>query len=60
MAKIMNDAQYNAMMSRIFEICYELDLTTPADDPRFMEFDRLSSLAEEYENEVWRLSRSCS
>ena len=51
MAQIKDEQQYKAMMARIDELFFETDENTPADDPRLLELDLLSSLVEEYENE---------
>lgn len=51
MAHIKNEEQYNAMMARIDQLFFETNEKTPADDPRLMELDLLSSLVEEYEKE---------
>lgn len=51
MAQIQNEQQYKAMMARIDQIFFETDENTPADDPRILELDLLSSLVEEYEQE---------
>lgn len=39
------------MMARIDELFFATDENTPADDPRLLELDLLSSLVEEYEQE---------
>ena len=51
MSQIKNEKQYKAMMARIDEIFFVTDENTPADDPRLLELDVLSSLVEEYEKE---------
>ncbi len=51
MAQIKNEQQYKAMMARIDALFFETDENTPADDPRLLELDLLSSLVEEYEKE---------
>lgn len=51
MAQITSEQQYKAMMARIDEIFFDTDENTPADDPRLLELDLLSSLVEEYEKE---------
>lgn len=51
MAQITSEQQYKAMMARIDQIFFETDENTPADDPRILELDLLSSLVEEYEKE---------
>lgn len=51
MAHIKNEEQYNAMMARIDQLFFETNEKTPADDPRLLELDLLSSLVEEYEKE---------
>ena len=51
MSTIKNEQQYKAMMARIDEIFFATDENTPADDPRLLELDVLSSLVEEYESE---------
>lgn len=39
-------------MARIDELFFATDEDTPKDDSRFMEFDMLSSLVDEYEKEI--------
>lgn len=51
MTQIKNEKQYKAMMARIDEIFFTTDESTPAEDPRLLELDLLSSLVEEYEQE---------
>ena len=51
MSSIKNEKQYKAMMARIDELFFSTDETTPADDPRLLELDLLSSLVEDYEKE---------
>ena len=51
MSHIKNEKQYRAMMARIDELFFATDENTPADDPRLLELDLLSSLVEEYEQE---------
>lgn len=51
MSQIKNEKQYKAMIARIDEIFFATDENTPADDPRLLELDLLSSLVEEYEQE---------
>ena len=51
MAQIKDDKQYKAIMERIDALFFETDENTPADDPRLLELDLLSALAEEYEKE---------
>lgn len=51
MAHIKNEEQYKAMMARIDQLFFETDENTPAEDPRLLELDLLSSLVEEYEKE---------
>lgn len=51
MSHIKTEQQYKAMMARIDEIFFTTDEKTPADDPRLLELDLLSSLVEEYEKE---------
>ena len=51
MSTIKNEQQYKAMMARIDELFFATDENTPADDPRLLELDVLSSLVEEYESE---------
>ena len=51
MSQIKSEKQYKAMMARIDELFFETDENTPADDPRLLELDLLSSLVEEYEKE---------
>ena len=51
MSQIKSEKQYKAMMARIDELFFATDENTPADDPRLLELDLLSSLVEEYEKE---------
>ncbi|MCR4566363.1 MAG: XRE family transcriptional regulator [Bacteroidales bacterium] len=51
MSQIKREKQYKAMMARIDELFFDTDENTPADDPRLLELDLLSSLVEEYEKE---------
>jgi len=51
MAQIKDEKQYKAMMTRIDELFFETDESTPGDDPRLQELDLLSALVEEYEKE---------
>ena len=51
MSLIKNEKQYKAMMVRIDKLFFVTDENTPADDPRLLELDVLSSLVEEYEKE---------
>ena len=51
MAQIKNEQQYKATMARIDELFFSTDENTPADDPRLLELDLLSTLVEEYEKE---------
>ena len=53
MVQIKNDMQYKALLARIDEIFFATDENTPADDPRLLELDLLSSLVEQYEKEVF-------
>lgn len=53
MTHIKTEAQYEAIMKRIDELFFETDENTPADDPRLVELDMLSALANEYEKEVY-------
>ena len=58
MSQIKNEKQYKAMMARIDEIFFVTDENTPADDPRLLELEVLSSLVEEYEKEHPASARS--
>lgn len=51
MAQIKDEAQYKAIMARIDELFFATDENTPSGDPRLLELDALSALAEEYEQE---------
>ena len=51
MAQIKTEQQYKAIMARIDDLFFSTDESTPADDPRLLELDMLSSLVEEYEKE---------
>lgn len=55
MAKIKDEVQYKAIMNRIDEIVACTNETTPANDPRLIELDVLSSLVEEYEQEHYAI-----
>lgn len=52
MAHIKTEKEYAAIMALIDQLFFETDEDTPADDPRLIELDMLSSLVEEYEKEV--------
>ena len=51
MAQIKTEKEYKAIMSRIDELFFATDENTPREDPRLVELDVLSALAEEYEKE---------
>ena len=51
MAHIKTRKEYEAIMARIDRLFFETGEDTPADDPRLVELDMLSSLVEEYEKE---------
>ena len=51
MAQIQSEKQYNALLARIDRLFFETDEKTPADDPRLLELDVLTTLVEEYEKE---------
>lgn len=51
MAQIKSEQQYKAIMTRIEELFFDTDETTPSEDPRLLELDLLSALVEEYEKD---------
>lgn len=51
MAQIKDEMQYRAVLKRIDELFFDTDENTPAEDPRLLELDLLSSAVEEYEKE---------
>ena len=56
MAKIHTEAEYEAAMARIEELAPLFDDTTPLTDPKVIEYQLLSDLVEEYEEEHYPIS----
>jgi len=57
MAKIKNEAAYDAAMQRILELEEMVDDNTPANDKNAMELDMLVDLVEEYELEHYPIGK---
>lgn len=51
MDAIHNENDYQDVMRRIDQLCFETDEDTPIDDPRMQEIDTLVSSVESYEKE---------
>ena len=60
MEVINNENDYQEVMKRIDELIFETNEDTPIDDPRLQELDRLATLVESYEKEVFDLSNASS
>ena len=58
MEVINNENDYQEVMKRIDELIFETNEDTPIDDPRLQELDRLATLVESYEKEVFDLSNA--
>lgn len=58
MEVINNENDYQEVMKRIDELIFETNEDTPIDDPRLQELDRLATLVETYEKEVFDLSNA--
>ena len=56
MEVINNENDYQEVMKRIDELIYETTEDTPIDDPRLQELDRLATLVESYEKQVYNFS----
>lgn len=56
MEVINNENDYQEVMKRIDELIYETNEDTPIDDPRLQELDRLATLVESYEKQVYNFS----
>ena len=56
MKVIHNENDYHEVMKRIDQLCCETDEDTPIDDPRLQELDRLATLVESYEKQVYNFS----
>ena len=57
MAKIKNEAAYEAAMQRVLELEELVDDHTPVDDKNAMELDMLVDLVEEYELEHYPIGK---
>lgn len=58
MDAIHNENDYQEVMRRIDQLCFETDEDTPIDDPRLVELDRLAALVETYEKGVFDLGNA--
>ena len=56
MEVINNENDYQEVMKRIDELILETNEDTPIDDPRLHELDRLATLVESYEKQVYNFS----
>lgn len=56
MEVINNENDYQEVMKRIDELIFETNEDTPIDDPRLQELDRLATLVESYEKQVYNFS----
>ena len=56
MEVINNENDYQEVMKRIDELNVETNEDTPIDDPRLQELDRLATLVESYEKQVYNFS----
>jgi antitoxin component HigA of HigAB toxin-antitoxin module len=56
MEVINNENDYQEVMKRIDELIYETNEDTPIDDLRLQELDRLATLVESYEKQVYNFS----
>lgn len=56
MEVINNENGYQEVMKRIDELIFETNEDTPIDDPRLQELDRLATLVESYEKQVYNFS----
>ena len=56
MEVINNENGYQEVMKRIDELIFETNEDTPIDDTRLQELDRLATLVESYEKQVYNFS----
>lgn len=56
MEVINNENDYQEVIKRIDELIFETNEDTPSDDPRLQELDRLATLVESYEKQVYNFS----
>ena len=56
MEVINNENDYQEVMKRIDELILETNEDTTIDDPRLQELDRLATLVESYEKQVYNFS----
>lgn len=56
MEVINNENDYQEVMKRIDELIFETNEDTTIDDPRLHELDRLATLVESYEKQVYNFS----
>ena len=56
MEVINNENDYQEVMKRNDELIYETNEDTPNDDLRLQELDRLATLVESYEKQVYNFS----
>ena len=56
MEVINNENDYQEVMKRIDELIFETNEDTTIDDPRLQELDRLATLVESYEKQVYNFS----
>ena len=56
MEVINNENDYQEVMKHIDELIFETNEDTPIDDPRLQELDRLATLVESYEKQVYNFS----
>lgn len=56
MEVINNENGYQKVMKRIDELIFETNEDTTIDDPRLHELDRLATLVESYEKQVYNFS----
>ena len=56
MEVINNENDYQEVMKRIDELIFETNEDTPIYDPRLQELDRLATLVESYEKQVYNFS----
>ena len=56
MEVINNENDYQEVMKRIDELIVETNEETPIDDPRLQDLDRLATLVESYEKQVYNFS----
>lgn len=56
MKAIQNENDYQDVMKRIDQLFFQTDEDTPIDDPRLQELERLATLVESYEKQVYNFS----